>query len=252
VSSEADDFLKAIRERPDDIGLRLIYADWLEERGNPQGEFIRVQCGLAKECESQAQVTAWKARQHTLLAQHEANWTRHWHGMALGHGFRCGFLEEILISAQDFLSAKVADLLQRDPIRVIRLCEVRDLLAAVVASPRLSCISTLDLASNDLGDLDAEILVNSPHLGKLKELDLTANNLGDRGVRALAGARTLTGLTTLILDANPFGDPGAQALARSRYLDGLENLDLGGTQISDFVIKALRARFGDRVQIWQV
>jgi uncharacterized protein (TIGR02996 family) len=37
-------FLKAIQEQPEDDGPRLMYADWLEERGDPRGEFIRVQC----------------------------------------------------------------------------------------------------------------------------------------------------------------------------------------------------------------
>ena len=40
-------FLQAVLENPDDDTPRLIYADWLEERGDPRGEFIRVQCELA-------------------------------------------------------------------------------------------------------------------------------------------------------------------------------------------------------------
>jgi uncharacterized protein (TIGR02996 family) len=43
-----DAFLQAILESPDDEGLGLIYADWLEEHGDPCCEFIRVQCQLAK------------------------------------------------------------------------------------------------------------------------------------------------------------------------------------------------------------
>ena len=43
-----ESFLRAIREAPDDDGVRLIYADWLEERGDPRGEFIRGQIALAR------------------------------------------------------------------------------------------------------------------------------------------------------------------------------------------------------------
>ena len=39
-----DAFLQAIIEDPDHDAPRLLYADWLEERGDPRGEFIRVQC----------------------------------------------------------------------------------------------------------------------------------------------------------------------------------------------------------------
>jgi uncharacterized protein (TIGR02996 family) len=42
-------FLKAILADTDgDDGPRLVYADWLDEHGDPRGEFIRVQCELAR------------------------------------------------------------------------------------------------------------------------------------------------------------------------------------------------------------
>ncbi len=37
---------QAVLATPDDDTLRLILADWFEERGDPRGEFIRVQCEL--------------------------------------------------------------------------------------------------------------------------------------------------------------------------------------------------------------
>ncbi len=44
--TDQDAFIRAIVEDPADITPRLIYADWLEERGHPRAEFIRVQCEL--------------------------------------------------------------------------------------------------------------------------------------------------------------------------------------------------------------
>jgi uncharacterized protein (TIGR02996 family) len=39
-------FLAAILDRPDDDLPRLVYADWLDEHGEPErAEFIRTQCG---------------------------------------------------------------------------------------------------------------------------------------------------------------------------------------------------------------
>jgi uncharacterized protein (TIGR02996 family) len=35
-------FLQAMREDPRDLGLRLIFADWLEEHGDPRGELLRL------------------------------------------------------------------------------------------------------------------------------------------------------------------------------------------------------------------
>lgn len=41
------DFLAAIQADPDDDDLRLVYADWLEERGDPRSEYLRVMVHLA-------------------------------------------------------------------------------------------------------------------------------------------------------------------------------------------------------------
>lgn len=40
-------FLAAIDDQPDDDLPRLVYADQLDERGDPRGELIRIQCALA-------------------------------------------------------------------------------------------------------------------------------------------------------------------------------------------------------------
>jgi uncharacterized protein (TIGR02996 family) len=44
--NEEQAFVRAILDNPDDDTLRLIFADWLEEQGDPQGEFIRIQVEL--------------------------------------------------------------------------------------------------------------------------------------------------------------------------------------------------------------
>lgn len=47
--SDATALLAAIRAAPEDDAPRLVYADWLEEHGQPErAEFIRVQCELAR------------------------------------------------------------------------------------------------------------------------------------------------------------------------------------------------------------
>src|SRR5271156_3705070 len=35
-------FLQAMQENPEDTALRLVFADWLEERGDPRGELLRL------------------------------------------------------------------------------------------------------------------------------------------------------------------------------------------------------------------
>ena len=68
-------FLEAIREAPDDDGPRLIFADWLEERGDPRGEFIRVQCALERLGPADPARPALEDEERALLDEHEEEWT---------------------------------------------------------------------------------------------------------------------------------------------------------------------------------
>src|SRR5262245_9632541 len=67
-------FLRAIKEQPDDDGPRLIFADWLEERGDPRGEFIRLQCALARTDEDDPRRADLIRREQELLRQHKEVW----------------------------------------------------------------------------------------------------------------------------------------------------------------------------------
>jgi uncharacterized protein (TIGR02996 family) len=47
---DAKGFLQAILDEPEDVGPRLIFADWLKEHGEAtRAEFIRVQAELARQ-----------------------------------------------------------------------------------------------------------------------------------------------------------------------------------------------------------
>lgn len=46
--SDDDAFLRSIRQNPADHLRRLVYADWLDERGDPRGEYLRLACRLSE------------------------------------------------------------------------------------------------------------------------------------------------------------------------------------------------------------
>jgi uncharacterized protein (TIGR02996 family) len=46
--SDDASFIQAIREDPEDSACRLIYADWLDERNDPRGEYLRLRCQQAE------------------------------------------------------------------------------------------------------------------------------------------------------------------------------------------------------------
>src|SRR3954454_19585646 len=70
-------FLAAICRSPDDDAPRLVYADWLEEHGDPErAEFIRVQCELEPmrdqyEIDRAAEL---HTREKELLWKHQDGW----------------------------------------------------------------------------------------------------------------------------------------------------------------------------------
>src|SRR5689334_7177371 len=70
-------FLEAICASPQDDGPRLIYADWLEEHGDPErAEFIRTQIELAKLPEDDPRRPDLEERERDLLGAHAEVWRR--------------------------------------------------------------------------------------------------------------------------------------------------------------------------------
>jgi uncharacterized protein (TIGR02996 family) len=69
-----DDFERAILDRPDDPFTYGVYADWLQEQGDPRGEFMAVQLALEDEAKSKEERDALRKREAELLAAHEREW----------------------------------------------------------------------------------------------------------------------------------------------------------------------------------
>src|SRR5580704_11727592 len=112
-----DDFLQAILDDPDDDAPRLIYADWLEERGDPRGEFIRVQCELAPLGPTDPRRPELETRETALLAKHRIRFVRPIpQGVVWCCTFRRGFLDCAELAAADFLR-HAAVLFRAAPVR---------------------------------------------------------------------------------------------------------------------------------------
>src|SRR5262245_52930609 len=118
--AQEDAFLEAIIRDPDDDGLRLIYADWLEEHDDPRGEFIRVQCALARLPDDDPRRRELVVREQELR---DAHWQR-WLGPLAklpGHyawiwQYRRGLLEHVTLPARPFLE-HADELFRLGPIR---------------------------------------------------------------------------------------------------------------------------------------
>jgi uncharacterized protein (TIGR02996 family) len=71
---DGDEFLRAILAAPEEDAPRLAYADWLAQRGNPFGEFIRVQCRLAHTDSEDSLYPSLRDKEQYLFAHHAAGW----------------------------------------------------------------------------------------------------------------------------------------------------------------------------------
>ena len=86
--SPAAPFLAAIREAPEDDAPRLIYADWLDEHGEPErAEFIRVQCKLERR-----KTKVLRQREAELFAAHHDKFAGPLAAPGLQFRFNRGFI----------------------------------------------------------------------------------------------------------------------------------------------------------------
>jgi uncharacterized protein (TIGR02996 family) len=99
-----DAFLQAILESPDDDTPRLVYADYLDEHGDPdRAEFIRVQVALASLPPGDLRQQQLGDRERQLLAGHREEWLGPLRPLLSGWAFRRGFLDAITVPAATYL-----------------------------------------------------------------------------------------------------------------------------------------------------
>lgn len=68
------DFLGAIHDNFDDLSLRGVYADWLDDRGDPRGEFLRLEERLRTASLEYPDILALRDRWFEIRAQLDVNW----------------------------------------------------------------------------------------------------------------------------------------------------------------------------------
>lgn len=69
-----EQFLSEIRKDPWAEHPRLVYADWLEEQGDPRGEYLRLELALLGLSEMDREFAELQARFEALMPQVDAGW----------------------------------------------------------------------------------------------------------------------------------------------------------------------------------
>jgi uncharacterized protein (TIGR02996 family) len=270
-----DAFLHAILTHPDDDAPRLIYADWLDERNDPRGEFIRVQCALARLDDEDPRRWPLEQREQELLREHQPKWLPK--GIEIVPCvFRRGFVEEISLFTQEFLSVAerlfkqtpLQHLCLRGPIHAAEIGRAREGMGwqGVTQSPYLTRLRGLSLAF-PLGVEDWQDFSESPYLANLTDLKLipsswlegfsidwarvihrptlrslalSHNALTLDALRVLVESSSLTGLRELNLSGNRLTHEAMTVLGGSRLLPQLETLHLDSNLLGDAGALAVR------------
>jgi len=266
-------FLAAIADRPDDDLPRLVYADWLDENGDPaRAEFIRTQIELAKLPDTDPRRPELEAREDELLTPHKSEW-----GLPEFRGqsqvmYR-GFVERVNVSAE-WLIARSRSLNASGPLRSLRVFAASRFIARLAEVPGLARFEELDLTGTSFAGADdvreffstakleklhslvlrnsnfvegeeLAALADTPVAPRLKSLDVSGNRIADAGARVLAERPEFGGLETLIFRADelePYScvhASGAAALADSTTLTRLRSLDLSDHYIGDAGLQRL-------------
>lgn len=248
--SDHDALLNAIAEHPEEDTPRLMYADWLEENGEPErADFVRTQVYLAQPgLPSGDKPPLVKQNVHYLT-----NWVREWQaqlpeltGITWGD-FNRGLIEEVRATDERPVIAHAADIFAVPGVHVLRLWRLTDgkALALVPELERLRVLRVI--GGTSAAHLNA--LLDSPHLRGLTALDLDNNRADDATAALLADGR-FPRLAEVRLRLNAIGNVGALALARSPHLGSLALLDVSGNyEIEYDARRALMAKFGKRVKL---
>jgi uncharacterized protein (TIGR02996 family) len=238
-------FLEAILEAPNDDGPRLVYADWLEERGDAdRAEIIRVQCGLARLRYDDDRVSDLQAREYRLLSRHFTAWCDGYDHVRV----RRGFIEQVDYWTPARFTEAAARLFARHPVRDVDIwAEGEPGWGRLVADcPQLRRLEILRLPRMSMSDrftdfTDLLAVLSSPHLTGLTTLDAGGGHgYGDDALLELLGVPgrerlgrsddgllpSLRGLRRLSLSGMGLNDRGLRALAGSPLADTLTHLDL--------------------------
>jgi uncharacterized protein (TIGR02996 family) len=267
-------FLAAIADRPDDDLPRLVYADYLDETGQPErAEFIRVQVELAKLSENDPRRPGLAARE-AELALHKDAWTLpEFRAPLVSQVFRRGFVELVNVRAEWLIRHPAALLSAPGPLRGVRVFGTRGYLERLAELRGLARLEALDLSNtqfaqgqlrwffitarlDNLRELvvrnsnfwegeEIAALADTPVAPRLWRLDVSGNRLADAGARVLASRPEFGNLQTLTFRADELDQPscvhaaGAEALANSATLTRLQSLDLGDHFIGDAGLRSL-------------
>ena len=184
TSSSDEALIADIVAEPDDDRPRLVYADFLQQRGDPRGELIAIQCALelARAADEDAKAAKLSSASRKLLDAHELLWVAPARSiLPRAMRFRRGFIEHAALDHPDELVKVMPRLRRHAPL--LRAVDIQRGLAAI-GDPALAAIDEV-VAHNviELGDVHA--LALAAEHSSLRQLTSAGTGLTDATLVAL-------------------------------------------------------------------
>lgn len=249
--SDEEALLRAIVANPDDDLRRLVYADWLDERGQPQdvarAEFIRLQC----EREQQPPGSGLTTQELALLDwEHEWSWYLP-KGLLAGRRYQRGFPYHIECSAESLIAAWQDELILV-PVESLTLNIGYVSIDWMTFDPPTVMFPLQALSircHTPIGSYLLRLLTRfGPYL-RLQSLGIHDPYLGDNVFDTIEPDPHFPALLQLDLRGCNISDEGAERLAVSLWTTRLEQLVLAENAISPSRVEWLRAVYGDALVI---
>lgn len=237
---DASNLLRAVAAAPDDDAPRLVYADWLEQQGDPRGEFIAVQCALAALAGLSGapldRRAALEARERALIGANRRRWLAELDLTASEGAFRRGFVEDVTLWYSRLLEVHEALVPVPAPIRGLHLHarpeDAADRIPRLLALPLVDGLTRLSFTGVRLNNTAMTALAGAAELRGLRSLGLKGHVSTPEALRILCSSTHLGGLTSLDLSFGGLGVDEAKQLASSPHgLGNLTHLNLAGVQL---------------------
>jgi uncharacterized protein (TIGR02996 family) len=267
IRPEVRIFFRDIKEHPDDDTPRLVFADWLQEHGDPaaaaRGEFLR-SCVLRHRLSpDDPGYNLLKRREGELFTEYRWAWLGPLADQARSWGFERGLIQ-IEAQAEKLLTPEVTAWARTEAglwIDALKLPEIypgtgnpwiiETPVDRLTYSPLLAQLNRLDVSRN-ANSIGLELVfraLRARRLPFLRQLFLSHNRLTARQAVSLTRCRDFRRLTLLDLRHNRLDDAAAQMLADSPHLLNVSILRLGHNRFTPDGIALLRQAFGDRVEL---
>jgi hypothetical protein len=179
---------------------------------------------------------ALEQREGALYRKHAKAWMAPIRSALREWTWRRGFLDFIMSGPAFLERAEV--IFAAHPVSALKLEGLTPAAVARLAKTPLPGLRTLDLNSQRLTPDLLRALLGSPHLGAVHSLELSWNAFGDDGAAMLASARSITGVRSLAVRHCDLTDRGLETLLSSTTLPSLEVLQVQGNALTSSGVRA--------------